>query len=419
MEEIILKEDTLTNKISYYHIMLLLASLPFDMFYSHIIVASFALHTFIHLSAKNIKPIFTAKNALLQSVFWVTVLSTIYTTNRAGAFNEWGKQIMILLLPLLLCLNPLNLKKYRSRLLIAFSLVCTLVILCLYIGAFRTIKFYHLPYSDIFSPAFTNHNFAEPINIHATFFSLQIAIALICMLTALIKERSNLYRVIYALCTCVLLAGIIQLSAKSVFVALFLIINIAIPVFILKGKRRFRFTAIASVFSVMIVTVILSVSNLREHFINDLNYDLSFTSSDKLLDSRLDRWKTSLELIEKAPIIGHGAGTELALLHDHFFEKKYYSSFINNLNTHSEYLSFLLKSGLIGFLIYLITLIYGFKQAIKHHDLLFFAFMLLIAFVSLSENLLDVDKGIIFYAIFFSFFMYSANSKTYEVLKTP
>jgi O-antigen ligase len=418
MEEIILKEDTLTNKISYYHIMLLLASLPFDMFYSHLIVASFALHTFIHLSKKTIKPIFTVRNVLLQSVFWVTVLSTIYTTNRAGAFNEWGKQIMVFLLPILLCLNPLDIKKYRSRLLMAFSLVCTVTIFFLYVSAFRTIRFYHLPYSDIISPAFTNHNFSEPINMHATFFSLQIAIALICMLTALIKERSNLYRIVYALCTCVLLAGIIQLSAKSVFVALLLIINIAIPVFILKGKRRFRFIVVASGFSVLIVTVIFSVSNLRERFINDLNYDLSLTSSDKLLDSRLDRWKTSFELIEKAPIIGHGAGTELALLHDHFFEKKYYSSFLNNLNTHSEYLSFLLKSGLIGLLIYVITLIYGFKQAVKYHDLLFFSFILLIAFVSLSENLLDVDKGIIFYAVFFSFFMYSANSNTYEGSKT-
>jgi hypothetical protein len=31
--------------------------------------------------------------------------------------------------------------------------------------------------------------------------------------------------------------------------------------------------------------------------------------------------------------------------------------------------------------------------------------MLLIAVVSLSENLLDVDKGIIFYAFFFTFFV--------------
>jgi O-antigen ligase len=42
----------------------------------------------------------------------------------------------------------------------------------------------------------------------------------------------------------------------------------------------------------------------------------------------------------------------------------------------------------------------------------------LMALVSLSENLLDVDKGIIFYAFFFSFFIFSGDSKIYEVLET-
>jgi len=58
-------------------------------------------------------------------------------------------------------------------------------------------------------------------------------------------------------------------------------------------------------------------------------------------------------------------------------------------------------------LIYLSTLGFGFKIAVRQKDLLFFTFMVLIAIVSFSENLLDVDKGIIFYAFFFSFFVFS------------
>ena len=57
----------------------------------------------------------------------------------------------------------------------------------------------------------------------------------------------------------------------------------------------------------------------------------------------------------------------------------------------------------MGLLIYLATLIAGFRMALKRKDLLFFTFMLLITIVSASENVLDVDKGIIFYAFFFSF----------------
>ncbi len=89
------------------------------------------------------------------------------------------------------------------------------------------------------------------------------------------------------------------------------------------------------------------------------------------------------------------------------FKKKYYNSFINKLNTHNQYLSFALKSGLIGLLVYLVTLVFGFKKALTNKDLLFFSFMTVVTFVSFSENYLEVEKGIIFYAFFFSFFSFS------------
>jgi O-antigen ligase len=411
MRELFRIKDSLANKISYYHLMLLMASLPFDRFYSHIILASFAAHTLIQLRKGTVKPVLTLRNAVLQSVFFVTLLSTIYTINRHEAFTEWGKQITILLIPIIFCLTALDVKKYRSKLLLAFSLVCTLIIIYLYANALLIIRHYQLPLSVIFSPAFTNHNFAAPINMHATFFSMQVAIALICILSALIKERVNKYRLLYTFCVLVLFGGLIQLCSKSVFIALFFIINLAVPFFLLQGKKRVRLMLGALTLSALVIISIFSVSTLRVRYITDLKDDLSLKIPYQVVDSRLDRWSTSIELISKSPVIGYGAGSEIGLLHDRFYEKKYYSSFINRLNTHSEYLSFLLKSGIIGLLIYLGTLAFGFKLSFKNKDLLFLTFMLLIAIVSFSENLLDVDKGIIFYAFFFSFFAYSSGGE--------
>src|ERR1700690_3234615 len=97
MNRLFQTEDSLANKISYYHLMLLMASLPFDRFYSHLILISFAIHTLIHLKKSEIKPVFKLRTIVLQSVFFITVLSTIYTTNKTEAFNEWGKHITIFL----------------------------------------------------------------------------------------------------------------------------------------------------------------------------------------------------------------------------------------------------------------------------------------------------------------------------------
>ena len=67
----------------------------------------------------------------------------------------------------------------------------------------------------------------------------------------------------------------------------------------------------------------------------------------------------------------------------------------------------MLKSGIWGLAVYLAVLAYGFKIALQHKDVLFISFMLLVAIVSLSENILDMDKGVFFYGFFFSFFLFS------------
>jgi len=80
-------------------------------------------------------------------------------------------------------------------------------------------------------------------------------------------------------------------------------------------------------------------------------------------------------------------------------------------------MSFMIKSGVWGLAVYLATLIYGFRMAIRKKDVVFIGFMMLVAVVSLSENILDVDKGVMFYSFFFPFFVFMSEQK--ESLPIP
>ena len=244
--------DSLANKISYFHLMLLMASLPFDMFYSHIILISLAVHSLIHLDKRDVKPIVSYRTLILQSVFWVTVISTIYTVNMPGAFEQWARHLTILIIPLIFCINPLDLRKYRANLFLIFSIVCTLTIIYLYADALHTTRYYHLPLKSIFWANFTSHNFSLPLNIHATFFSLQLALALVYLLSVLLTADVK-YKGFYIACCLVLAAGIMQLSSKSVFAATLIAVNFAVPYFLLQQARRRKFMVIA-----MSVTVLLA-----------------------------------------------------------------------------------------------------------------------------------------------------------------
>ncbi len=411
MNGLLLIKDNLANKISYYHLLLFMVSLPFNLFYSHLILISFAIHTFIHLKPGDIKPVFKFRTLILTSVFIVTLLSTIYTINPTVAYQEWGKQITLLLFPLLFCINPLDVKKYRPNLLLALALICTLTITYLYYDALATIGHYHLPMSLLFSSYFTNHNFSQPIAIHATFFSMQVALALIYMLTLLLKKQS-IGKTLFYLCCCLILSGgVIQLGAKSVVFAFIVAVNIAIPFFLLTGAKQTQFLLASAFITILLTAAVLGSGAFRDRYVKGFKEDLSTTVTGRTDDTRLARWKVSLGLIGKKPIIGYGAGSEIGLLQEDFFNRKLYNSYLNRLNTHSEYLSFLIKSGIIGLLIYVATLTWGFVVSLKRKDILFFTFLLVVTFVSASENLLDVDKGIIFYAFFFSFFTFSWDVK--------
>jgi O-antigen ligase len=400
-------KDSLANKISYYHLVLLMASLPFDRFYSHLILISFAIHTLIHLKRSEIKPIFRYRTLLLQSVFFVTVLSTIYTINRPEAFNEWGKHITIFLFPVLFCLNPLDLKKYLPQLFTWFALICTATIVYLYADALMVIRHYHLPLKTLFSAAFTNHNFSQPIDMHATFFSMQITLALVYLLSVLVEAPRFYHKPLELICSLILVAGLIQLGSKSIFISLVILLMVVLPLFLLTGMRRIKFVAFAGLVLIAAVVLIFNSGALRKRYFTELKHDLTKSEAGAPTDSRLARWAAAGHLIAKRPVIGYGAGSEIGLLQDEFYKEGLFNSYLNRLNSHSEYLSFLLKSGIIGLLVYLTTLAFGFINAIRKRDLLFFTFMLLIAIVSLSENLLDVDKGIFFYAFFFTFFIFS------------
>lgn len=409
MKELLLINDNKVNKISYYHLVLLMASLPFDLFYSHIILASFTLHTLIHVKKDRFRSLLSFKLLVLPSVLYISVIATIYTINTPAAFTEWTLRALVLLFPILFLLNELDLKKYRAKLLLFFSLICAATVFYLYVNALFTIRYYHMPLRALFSENFTNHNFAEPIPIHATFFSFQLVIAVVNLLYILMKgAASRVSKVFYAVCCLVLISGIIQLSSKSIVLILFLIINIVLPYYLLTGKSRQRFMLTGFSLSALVVILVLSLSTFRERYVTLFREDLS---TDRTIprnsDTRLERWRVAAQRIKARPILGYGSGSEINLLHNDFYDAKLYSSYLRRLNSHNEFISTWLKSGIWGLLIYLLTLIYGFKLGLQKRDVVFISFMLVIAFVSFSENILDVDKGVMFYAFFFSFFVFS------------
>ena len=403
--------DTLENKISYYLLTCFLIALPFAHFYSEILLSCFAIHTLIHLRKSCLTKLKKEPFWVISSIFFLNLIAVTYSNYLAEGLKNVSQQLGIFLFPFCLAVTELNLSKYKLSLLKIFAYTCTVTIVYLYIAAFHTIHFFHFPISVIAGNSFINQNFSEPIGLHATYLSMYVMLSVSTCFYIIFHER-NRKKSKYFFCLAILIAGLIQLSSRSVFICMCLIVIAGIPVFLLKGKIRLQFFIISLVAFTLIILAILNVSPLKKRYLTDFENDLgeNVVTSD-FSETRMERWSMEMELIKQSPIIGYGNGSEKYLLKEDYFKNKFYKSFLLELNAHNQYLSFLINTGIIGLLSYLYVLYFGFSVAIRGKDFIFISFLILIGIVSVSENILAVNKGVLFYSFFYSLFMIPDSKK--------
>jgi O-antigen ligase len=258
----------------------------------------------------------------------------------------------------------------------------------------------------LFSSVFINHNFSAPIDIHASYLSLYLVLALISFLDLVMHTTSGKRKLLYAVCLFILFAGLLQLSSRSVFIVFLIFVIFVAPVYYFTGRRRIGAVMAGAIFSLALILMISKVEVFRDRFWTGLEYDLSSTDhKQEVSDPRLERWALAWELSKQSPWTGYGSGSEVRVLGRAYFEHQLYNSFLHRLNAHNQYLSFLLKSGVFALLAYVLVLVLGLKYAIHKRDIHFAGFMLLIIVVSFGENILDANKGVFFYSFFFSFFI--------------
>lgn len=406
MKKFLFINDTLPNIISYYLIACFLILLPFGLLGSAVVLVLLVIHTLLTLQVKRLYLLLSKRVIIMASLYLLGLIGMLYSPDMKEAVNVAGRQLAILLFPVLLVLNPVDLNKYKIRFLIIFGLTCAAAILYLYATSLYTIHYGHLSFSSLFSLEFMNHNFSLPIQLHATYLSMYAALSLTVFLYLFQKEGSIGSRILYSICIIILLAGMIQLSSRAVFIALLLIINLIFPVFLLAGKRRIRFIAIIIILSAGALFSIYHVDSFKSRYVGELKSDLGMdTMNVEFTEPRVVRWKVELELIKRSPVIGYGSGSEKKLLKEKFLEKHLYISYARDFNSHSQYLSYLLNMGIMGLAGYLFVLCYGFSIAAKEKDIIFLGFLIIITVVSFSENILFLNKGIFFYAFFFSLFL--------------
>ncbi len=114
-------------------------------------------------------------------------------------------------------------------------------------------------------------------------------------------------------------------------------------------------------------------------------------------------WRSSLDVIKNNFLFGLGTGDVKDGLLEVYKSKGISMAEERKLNAHNQYLQTFISVGVIGFLALILMIVLPGISALKHNNILYFLFLIIIGFNFLVESMLETQAGVIFYGFFNSY----------------
>ena len=345
---------------------------------------------------------------LFLSLYIIGILGMIYTNNMSAGMATLKTQSAIFFFPLVFgttsVLSPSIVQKITTHFLIAISIASL---------AGLTFGFYHYFQAD-------NIDLLTGLHILPFHAMRPVSMGWFCLLAMIIafqKLESNSKKsrgLVYA-CIALITLIIFLLSIRLVIVCWF---AIALYFFI-RMSQTFLIKILlvtASALTLLISGVALpSVKkqwnelfdfSAKTTIILDQDSSLGKNWGGKAL--RIAIWKCSADILKEHLLIGVGTGDVQDSLQQTYENRKFYfASRHNKYNAHNEYLQITLANGLPGLLILLSCIVYPlFHYRRRFSGNTYLLFLLLFTLAAVSESILEVNKGIIWYSFFNSIFAF-------------
>ena len=136
--------------------------------------------------------------------------------------------------------------------------------------------------------------------------------------------------------------------------------------------------------------------------------------SGHTLTMRLEFWRTAIYIIKQNSIIGVGTGDIKNSFDVAYNETNSKLTKEWRLRCHNQYLAITVAFGIVGLAIFLFYLLYPIITLNKKLHYLYWPFILIILFSFITEDTLENQTGLTFFALFNTLFIWLANSEKNE-----
>jgi O-antigen ligase len=246
---------------------------------------------------------------------------------------------------------------------------------------------------------FFYHSLTRVIDLHAIYLALYLGFSILIILyfeyygSPLFDRRNSLLLIL------VFLGFIILLSALVIMFILPLLIVFILGGRLMGGWSAYRKALVFGSALALVFLVAFSLPYTRTKMLRLSQISYSMGDSDYQWGSltiRLAKWECALEVLRHHWIVGVGTGDAQEALMESYRQKGFSEGLRNNYNTHNQYLETWIMLGIPG-LVLLIVVLWPWQR-----NILWVCFLILISISFLTENMLDTQKGVVFFSFFYS-----------------
>lgn len=386
------------DKLKKLIMVLLMASLPFHIHVSSILIIFGVLLTMFKILAKNEWQKLELSQLSISLLFFlfVELIGLLYTSREnigVGLFNI-EKHLSFIFLPILFVDFNID-EKLRRLLLLVFVASCFFAMLfCVVINIRLSLvegKYFHEYY-------FSHDRFSQPIEMQAVYFGLYLSWAVLILGSLYLEKpikKSNIFFVSFFVLIFVL--GLVATGARTVLGALTITVfaNLLIYAISIKSYK----TLLVAIAFPLVVAVLVSLNPVsRTRFLDVLNKNAEKSSYDSYF-ARTYIWRPGLEAVKENFWFGVGTGDGQTELDKKFIEYNY-SAGIGLFNMHNQYLQLMLDLGLVGLFAFIAIFFIHLRNAYFKMDFLYLSFLSLFMISCLTESMLNRNKGILFFVLF-------------------
>ncbi len=341
------------------------------------------------------------------SFFIFHIIALSWSHNPSDASHTIEVKLSFLIFPFLFTTeNYLHLKS-KKQLFMTFCFSC--LISFLYCLIFSIYHFHTFGIASIFN----RMNIADAV-MHPGYYSNYFVLAILFCTFEWLNNTNGSLKSIYVLF--IILFGIILtlLASKTALIFIFIFaiyIFWRLSNFIKNYLIRISFFAGVCLLFGILFSILPPIKNRIIETYQQSNVEIKQPDFSNSTISRRAAWNLEWQLIKENPMVGYGTGSANSLLLEKFKEKKYISLVKNNMHTHNQFLHTWIDLGLVGILLLLCCLVVCFIQFWKQKEEIGIWFSGLILINILTDDMLEIQAGIVFFIFFLLLLIYQNKKK--------